>query len=60
MTARKPSRVGFVGVGKIGRPMAQQPLQGDPLPGGLLIDRNGRVIVTMLDGSLVCYAAPPK
>lgn len=43
-----------------GRPMAQQPLQGDPLPGGLLIDRNGRVIVTMLDGSLVCYAAPPK
>ena len=27
MTARKPSRVGFVGVGKIGRPMAQQLLR---------------------------------
>ena len=25
-----------------------------PLPGGLLVDRDGRVIVTLLDGSVVC------
>ena len=30
-------------------------LPGDPLPGGLLVDRAGRIVVTLLDGSLVCY-----
>ena len=29
----------------------------DPLPGGLLIDKQGQVIVTMLDGSVHCLAA---
>ena len=30
-------------------------LPGEPLPGGLLIDRNGHPVVVLLDGSVVCY-----
>lgn len=42
---------------KDGRTLAQRELQGDPLPGGLLVDRDGQVIVTMLDGDVVCFGA---
>ena len=38
-----------------GRPLAQVELPGDPLPGGLIVDSEGRIIVSMLDGSLVSY-----
>jgi outer membrane protein assembly factor BamB len=34
----------------------EQRLPSPVLPGGLLVDREGRVIVVMEDGSVVCYA----
>jgi outer membrane protein assembly factor BamB len=37
-----------------GNPMWRQELRGEPLPGGLLVDRDGRIVVTMLNGNLVC------
>ncbi len=40
---------------KTGRPLWQQELRGTPLPDGLAIDRNGQIIVTMLDGRLNCF-----
>lgn len=39
-----------------GGQMFEQELPGVPLPDGLLIDRNGRIIVTLIDGGLVCYS----
>lgn len=39
---------------KNGATLWRHELRNDPLPGGLLIDRNGQVIVTMLDGSVLC------
>jgi len=41
-----------------GKVLTSQELKGEPLPGGLLVDRDGQVIVTLLDGSTVCFAAP--
>ena len=38
-----------------GRLLVQQQLPGEPLPGGLLVDRDGNTIVTLLDGGLVSY-----
>lgn len=38
-----------------GHMILQQELPGDPLPGGLLVDRDGQTIVTLLDGRVVCY-----
>lgn len=35
----------------------RQELRREPLPGGILIDRAGHVVLTMLDGSLVCFGA---
>jgi len=43
--------------GQDGRVIARHELPGEPLPDGLLIDRAGRVVVTMLDGSVICCAA---
>ena len=40
---------------KSGRLMFQRELRGDPLPGGLLVDRDGRIVVTMLDGRVLGY-----
>ena len=37
-----------------GRRVWQHEIAGQPLPDGLLVDRDGQVVVTMLDGSLVC------
>jgi hypothetical protein len=37
-----------------GRRLWQHEIQGKPLPDALLVDRDGQVIVTMLDGSLLC------
>lgn len=39
---------------KNGQPLWRHELRGDPLPGGLLVDRDGQVIVTMLDGRVLC------
>ena len=39
-----------------GRPLWREQLRGgEPLPGGLLIDREGRAIVTMLDGRVQSF-----
>ena len=39
---------------KTGRQMGRFELRGEPLPEGLLVDSSGRVVVTMLDGSVTC------
>jgi outer membrane protein assembly factor BamB len=41
---------------KNGNPIFRHELRGDPLPGGLLIGRDGQIIVTMIDGSLLSFA----
>ena len=38
-----------------GEVMWKRPLPSEPLPGGLLIDRDGQVIVVMIDGTVVCF-----
>ena len=43
---------------KTGNPMFRQELREDPLPGGLLIDRRGHIVVTMLDGKVLCFGKP--
>ena len=40
-----------------GRRLWQQEIFGKPLPDGLLVDRDGQVVVTMLDGSLICLGS---
>ncbi|MEM7145219.1 MAG: PQQ-binding-like beta-propeller repeat protein [Verrucomicrobiota bacterium] len=42
-----------------GRQTFQIQLDREPLPGGLAVDRDGRVIVTFLDGSLAAFARRP-
>ncbi len=37
-----------------GRRLWQHEILGTPLPDGLLVDRDGQVVVTMLDGNLLC------
>ena len=39
-----------------GAPSWRQELRDEPLPGGLLVDRDGRVIVSTLAGGLTCFA----
>jgi hypothetical protein len=39
---------------EMGRRLWQHEIHGKPLPDALLVDRDGQVIVTMLDGSLLC------
>ncbi|MDP7269477.1 MAG: hypothetical protein QF408_15050 [Pirellulales bacterium] len=39
-----------------GKPLFQIELPAEPLPGGLIIDRNGHVIVAMLDGGVACFS----
>ncbi|MFC1737194.1 hypothetical protein ACFL1X_13850 [Candidatus Hydrogenedentota bacterium] len=34
-------------------------MPGEPLPSGLIVNRDGRIAVTMLDGSVVCYEGKP-
>jgi outer membrane protein assembly factor BamB len=42
---------------KTGAPSWQQEIPGEPLPGGLLVDRDGRIVVATLDGRLLAYRA---
>ena len=37
-----------------GKPIWQHEIFGTPLPGGLLVDRDGRVVLTMVTGSVLC------
>jgi outer membrane protein assembly factor BamB len=39
-----------------GKPIFQHELRSDPLPGGLLIDRKGQIIVSLLDGGVLCLS----
>ncbi|MEO2013076.1 MAG: hypothetical protein ABGZ53_01760, partial [Fuerstiella sp.] len=38
-----------------GQQMFQVELPDEPLPGGLIVDRNGNVIVALLDGGVACF-----
>ena len=38
-----------------GKSRWQRQLSGQPLPGGLLVDQGGQVVVAMLDGRLLCF-----
>jgi hypothetical protein len=38
-----------------GKQLFRQDLRAEPLPGGLLIDRAGRIVVRLLDGRVACY-----
>ncbi len=40
-----------------GKPRFQHRFSNEPLPGGLLVDHDGRVVVVMLDGSVLCYGS---
>ena len=38
-----------------GKQILRQEIRGEPLPGGLLINRHGQAIVSMLDGNILCF-----
>lgn len=38
-----------------GNPLSQVELPAEPLPGGVAIDRDGRIIVVMLNGDVACF-----
>ena len=40
---------------KNGQQILRQEIRGEPLPDGLLMDRQGQVVVAMLDGSHLCF-----
>lgn len=40
---------------KNGNVIARQPLQAEPLPGGLIVTKDGHTIVSTLDGRVLCY-----
>ena len=41
-----------------GKPLWTQPLPAAPVPWGLAIDRAGRVLVTLVDGRILCFDRP--
>jgi len=45
---------------KNGWPMWVKDLPAPAMMGGLLIDRHGRVVVTLQNGGMICFAKPPK
>ena len=47
LTALRPDNAGL---------MLNQELIGEPAPGGISIDRDGRVVVSMLDGQVIAFA----
>ena len=38
-----------------GKPIFRHELRAEPLPGGLLVDRHGRYVLNMLDGSMMAF-----
>ena len=38
-----------------GKQILRREIRGEPLPGGLLINRRGQAIVSMLDGNILCF-----
>ena len=43
---------------KTGKMLSQHPLPSRPLSGGLLVDRNGRIVVALDNGKIVCLGKP--
>jgi len=43
-----------------GRVLWSQPLPGEPVTWGIAVDRDGRVIVTLEDGQVLCFGAEEK
>jgi hypothetical protein len=43
-----------------GTNMWEQPLPGEPVRWGLCLDRDGRIIVTLRDGRVMCYGEPQR
>ena len=41
---------------KTGQTFFQHEIRGDPLPDGLLVDAQGRIVVTMLNGNVLCLS----
>ncbi len=42
---------------KNGEELSRVRLDQEPLPGGLLIDRDGRIVVSLIDGGMICWGA---
>ena len=42
---------------KTGVEQFRHELLTDPFPGGLIVDRDGQVLVTLLDGGLLCVGS---
>ncbi len=40
---------------KSGRVMARQELKAEPLPGGLMVTREGKSIISTIDGQILCF-----
>lgn len=40
---------------KGGKQLFREELAAEPLPDGLLVDRAGRIMVTLIEGGMVCY-----
>ena len=40
-----------------GAQLFQVEIPAEPLPGGLIVDREGRILVSLLDGGMVCYGS---
>jgi outer membrane protein assembly factor BamB len=55
----QPQRYVLAFDSKTGRTIWRHELFEEPIPGGLLIDRDGSVVVTTLNGSVVCFSANP-
>lgn len=43
-----------------GAQLFQVELPAEPLPGGLTIDAEGRILISLIEGGLVCFGAPPR
>ncbi|UCG49544.1 MAG: PQQ-binding-like beta-propeller repeat protein, partial [Phycisphaerales bacterium] len=53
------SKVVALGAGS-GQVMWSQPVPSSPVEWALAVDRDGRVIVTLEDGSVICFGAPAR
>ncbi|MFT5465762.1 MAG: hypothetical protein ACI8UO_000858 [Verrucomicrobiales bacterium] len=43
---------------KNGAQIFQVEIPAEPLPGGLIVDRDGRILVSLLEGGLACFEGP--
>ncbi|MBI4657406.1 MAG: PQQ-binding-like beta-propeller repeat protein [Verrucomicrobia bacterium] len=54
LVVARPSEIAALSL-ENGRPLWAQALPGTPVPWGLAVDRNGRVIVTLEGGQVLCF-----